>query len=227
MIELDPTKNSVQEKHPAVKVPIIAKLAGNLWCWVGVIALVMTWCITRAVNVELPRPMPVLGQLPEFSLTDQHNQSFGSKQLEGKVWVANFIFIRCPTVCPALTEKMGEIQHRTRGLGSRFHLVSFSVDPDYDTPERLKDYAANYRASPATWRFLTGPIGKVKATVIDALKISMGNEGPEGTFEGIFHGSHFVVLDRTGQIRAYIDSNDADAVDQVVKAVGLVANRGG
>ena len=67
----------------------------------------------------------------------------------------------------------------------------------------------------------------MKTTIVDGLKVAMGNEGPEGTFEGIFHGSHFVVIDQKGQIRSYIDSNDEDAVERVVKAAGLVANRGG
>ena len=87
--------------------------------------------------------------------------------------------------------------------------------------------ASELRASPATWRFLTGPLDTVKSTIVDSLKIAMGNEGPEGTFEGIFHGSHFVVVDRKGQIRSYIDSNDEDAVERAVKTAGLIANRGG
>ena len=206
---------------------LASRATGNPLFWTAMILMIMSWCIIRAVNVQLPEPMPVLGTLPGFQLIDQHGRSFGTKELEGKVWVANFIFTRCPTICPAFTEKMGEIQHRTRGLGSSFHLVSFSVDPDYDTPERLSDYAKQFRASPATWRFLTGPLDTVKSTIVDSLKISMGNEGPEGTFEGIFHGSHFVVVDRKGQIRSYIDSNDEDAVERAVKTAGLIANRGG
>ena len=205
----------------------VARLVGSPLFWAVLILGIMSLSIIRAVGVELPGPLPMLGKLPEFQLLDQHEQSFGTSELDGKVWVANFIFTRCPTICPAFSEKMGEIQHRTRGLGSNFHLVSFSVDPDYDTPERLMAYAKRFRASPATWRFLTGSMDTVKSTIVKGLKISMGNEGPEGTFEGIFHGSHFVVVDQKGQIRSYIDSNDDDAVDRVVKAAGLVANRGG
>jgi len=204
-----------------------SSLVGSPLFWSLLILGIMSLSLFRAVGVTLPEPMPVLGKLPTFQLLDQHNRSFGTEDLKGKVWVANFIFTRCATICPAFSEKMGEIQHRTRGLGSNFHLVSFSVDPDYDTPERLKEYAKRFRASPATWRFLTGSMDTVKSTIVDGLKISMGNDGPEGTFEGIFHGSHFVVVDQNGQIRTYIDSNDEDAVDRTVTAAGLVANRGG
>ncbi len=219
--------NSLQHSLGARLQAVASRLTGSPWFWVGLITLISGASLIRAVRVNLPEPMPMLGQIPEFSLIDQHERPFGSKELRGKVWIANFIFTRCPTVCPAFTEKMSEIQHRTRGLGNLFHLVSFSVDPDYDTPERLKVFATKFRASPATWRFVTGPLDQVKATVSDGLKVAMGNDGPEGTFEGIFHGSHMVVVDRQGQIRKFIDANDEDAVERAVKAAGLIANRGG
>lgn len=222
-----PNENVTRPNVGSMIQAVASRCVGNPWFWVILISLISGTSIIRAVRVNLPEPMPVLATIPEFSLIDQHDRSFGTKDLQGKVWIANFIFTRCPTVCPAFTEKMGEIQHRTRGLGSLFHLVSFSVDPDYDTPERLKAFATRFRASPATWRFLTGPLDEVKSTVSEGLKVAMGNDGPEGTFEGIFHGSHLVVVDRKGQIRSFIDANDENAVERAVKAAGLIANRGG
>lgn len=194
--------------------------------WVVAVALMMSVSIGRAMLIELPEPLPVLGTLPQFELTDQHGRRYGTNDLRGKAWVANFIFTRCPTVCPAFTAKMASIQHRARALGNAFHLVSFSVDPEHDTPQRLAEFAKGYRVNPRAWSFVTGPIDDVKKIVIEGLKVAMGNEDPQGNFEGIFHGSHFVLIDPLGQIRGYYDSSDVAAVDNVLNDVGWLLRRG-
>ena len=76
-----------------------------------------------------PLPLPKLGAVPAFELTDQAGAPFSSRALEGKVWVANFIFTRCPDICPTFTAKMGAIQAGTQALGDGLRLVSFTVDP--------------------------------------------------------------------------------------------------
>lgn len=197
---------------------------GAPWPWLLVIAAVVLFNIIRAVTASLPPPLPLLGEVPAFSLTDQHGRAYGSDDLRGRAWVANFIFTRCPTVCPAFTRKMGRIQHRSRGLGNALHLVSFSVDPEFDTPERLAAYAHEHRASDRAWSFLTGPLDDIKAVVIDGLKTSMGNGDPQGNFEGIFHGSHFVLVDPAMQIRGYYDANDADSVERLLIDAGWLLN---
>ena len=199
---------------------------GSAIPWVVTIVLVVSVSMGRAMMTELPEPLPVLGAVPDFELTDQHGRRFGSEELRGKAWVANFIFTRCPTVCPAFTSKMARIQHRSRALGNAFHLVSFSVDPEHDTPERLAQFAKGYRVNPRAWSFVTGPIDEVKSVVIDGLKVAMGNEDPSGNFEGIFHGSHFVLVDPLGKIRGYYDSSEATAIDNVLNDVGWLLRRG-
>jgi protein SCO1/2 len=180
-----------------------------------------------SLKTPVPPKLPVLASIPSFRLTDQSGRPFGTIELEGKAWVASFIFTRCATICPAITARMARIQDRTRNLGASFHLVSFSVDPEYDTPERLQAYARAHRASPRLWSFLTGPEAQVKEAVVEGLKVSMGREkGDDGRLEGIFHGSHFVLVDQRGRVRGYYDSEDADAVDRVVRDAGLLANRG-
>src|ERR671931_583227 len=123
------------------------------------------------------RELPVLGTLPAFTLTSEQGIPFGSDDLRGKVWVANFIFTRCPTVCPLLTRKMASLQPRAQQLGGAHHLVSFSVDPEYDSPEVLRSYAAKNGADGARWTFLTGAPEAVRATVVDGLRTSLGREG--------------------------------------------------
>jgi protein SCO1/2 len=206
----------------------IARIASSPVFWVMVIGAVFTWSIAWTVRTRLPPPLPVLAELPRFELTDQEGRTFGTRELEGRAWVASFVFTRCATVCPAVTAKMARIQGRTRQLAPAFHLVSFSVDPEFDTPERLAAYARAHRASPRLWSFLTGAEPVVKAAVVDGMKIAMERQGgPDGRFEGVLHGSALVLVDQRGRVRGYYDSNDDVAVDRLVRDAGLLVNRGG
>lgn len=201
-------------------------LVGRPLFWVVLVLGIASYPIARAVTTKLPPRLPVLGQLPDFQLVDQNGKPYGAADLRGRVWVANFIFTRCPTVCPTFTKKMFEIQKRSRNIEPAFHLVSFSVDPEHDTPEALARYARQHRASPRMWSFLTGTPDDVKRVVVDGLKVAMGREGPDSDFESIFHGTHFVLVDARGQIRGYYEMSDADAIDRVLRDANLLLNRG-
>lgn len=155
------------------------------------------------------------GVLPAFTLTNQRAEPFGTAQLEGKVWIANFIFTRCPTVCPLLTQKMAQVQERTASAGERVQLVSFSVDPDYDQPPVLQAYAQKHHADPARWTFLTGKPEALKKVIVDGLKQMMGREGPADDLNGIFHGTHFVLVDQHQHIRGYYRSEDPDVLERL------------
>lgn len=189
----------------------LVRVLGHPGFWALWVVLIFSASITRAVvdsRVE-PIQLPVYGSVPEFQLTDQHGQSWGSDRLHGRVWMASFLFTRCPTICPRLTQKIGEVQHRSRAAGDAFHLVSFSVDPEYDTPPVLLEYSRKYRASQGMWTFLTGAPGEVEKTVVEGMKISMGRSG---TFEeslvdpnSIFHGTKVALIDQHMQIRGYYD----------------------
>ena len=173
----------------------------------------------------------VLGVLPSFTLTDQRGQPFGSRELAGKIWVADFIFTSCQGVCPLLSERMAEVGKRARHLGPDFHLVSISVDPERDTPARLAEYAARYGANPIAWSFLTGPEQAIQATVVDGFKVGAGKERAPGAaadgggpgFWEIFHGEKLVLVDRQMRIRGYFDAT-AEGIDKLMEAVGRVAN---
>jgi protein SCO1/2 len=167
--------------------------------------------------VRPARAPEVLGALPLFRFTSEQGAPFGSPELAGQVWVANFIFTRCPTVCPVFSRKMAEVQTRSAGMGAGLHLVSFSVDPEYDTPERLAAYAQRYGAEAARWTFLTGDYQQLKDTVVGGFKMAMGKEAPaEDDLLSIFHGEHFVLVDARGRIRGYYLSSDADAVERLL-----------
>ncbi|OLD45158.1 MAG: photosynthetic protein synthase I [Chloroflexi bacterium 13_1_40CM_2_68_14] len=191
--------------------------------WALLVAFIAAWPIVWALRTPVPPRLKVLGTLPPFELTAQDGSPFGSKDLAGRVWVASFIFTRCDTVCAAITRQMARIQGRTRNLEPAFHLVSISVDPEFDDPPRLAAYARAHRASPRMWTFLTGPIDAVRETVVRGLRISMDPERPGGD---AFHGTHLVLVDGEGRIRGYYDPEDAGAVERVVRDAALLVNRG-
>ncbi|MCL6626819.1 MAG: SCO family protein [Alicyclobacillus shizuokensis] len=95
-------------------------------------------------------------QVPHFRDTDEQGQPFSLSDLRGKVWMADFMFTNCTSVCPLTTAHMAKLQRRLRQAGVDAQLVSFTVDPSHDTPQRLRTYAAKYRADLTNWHFLTG-----------------------------------------------------------------------
>jgi protein SCO1/2 len=186
------------------------------------IACILLLCLSVACD-NSAKPPPVLLPAPRFVLTDQAGQGFDSTaRLGGHVWVANFIFTRCPDVCPAFTAKMAMVQEKTASLKSPPRLVSFSVDPGHDTPAILAAYAAQHGARAERWSFLTGDTAAVKAAVEGGLKIVMGDLVEKNGLPNIAHGQHFVLVDPRGQIRGYYDMNDADAFARLFRDIEAV-----
>ena len=116
-------------------------------------------------SVSVVEKPPVLMLAPDFSLTDQSGQSYGSDQLLGRAYVVNFIFTRCQATCPVQTARLAELQEEWKKHPSwnDIRMVSITVDPEYDTPEVLKEYAVAARADVDHWKFLTGPKGTILA----------------------------------------------------------------
>jgi protein SCO1/2 len=205
----------------------IAALVGNPLFWLLFVLLGVGIPIVRTMRIALPKPLPVLSVVPDFRFIDQNGQPFGTAELRGKVWVANAIFTRCPSICTVSTKQMGEVQHRGRGLGEHFHLVSFSVDPEHDTPDKLLAYARTHRVSPRMWSFLTGRRNELTRTLNDGLKIYMGKQEAAGDdLMSIGHGSHFVLVDARMRIRGYYDLTEAGGLDALLRDAGLLASRG-
>jgi protein SCO1/2 len=191
---------------------------------VRTLALLLLTVLLAACGKSVSAP-PRLGDVPGFTLTDETGAPFDAgTRLRGHVWIANFIFTRCPDICPAFTAKMAMLQERTAGMPPEPpHLVSFSVDPGHDTPPVLAAYAQQHGARPERWSFLTGEFAAVRAAVEDSLKVHMEQTGNTAGVPNISHGSHFVLVDRDMHIRGYYDMNDADAVPRVLRDAALVA----
>jgi len=167
-----------------------------------------------------PKPLPVLGTVPPFELTSQAGLRWSSATLDGKPYVANFVFTRCPTICPTFTAKMASIQKKT---GDGLNLVSFSVDPEFDTPDKLAEYAKKYQAGPR-WTFLTGERAAVENIVIKGMMQTMVKG--DGSLMSIGHGSYFVLVDGKQQIRGFYRFNDDDSVEKVVRDANAISSGG-
>lgn len=212
------------ETAPAAPAPLPLTRRPGFWAVLAVLALGLAAMSLMALRGR-SEPLPQLGALPDFTFTRESGAPWGMSQLRGRPFVANFIFTRCPTICPAFTRRMARIQAETQAYGPRLQLVSFSVDPTYDTPERLAEYAQRHGANPERWSFLTGDYERLKDTVVSSFKIAMGRESmDEADVMGIFHGNHFVLVDAQGEIRGYYDSADDEAFARLLRDLPQVLN---
>src|SRR3954469_15178601 len=109
-------------------------LAVGFVLWLALLGTGLSVYLHTRAAIPAEPSLPVLYPVPSFTFTNENGEAFSSEQLRGKIWAANFIFTRCPSICPLFTKKMGEVQKGTASLGDRVHLVSFTVDPAYDTP---------------------------------------------------------------------------------------------
>jgi protein SCO1/2 len=204
-----------------------ARLVANPLFWAAALGLLFGWPLARSLRRQIGAAPAVLGNLPAFTLTDQASRPFGTRELDGKVWVADFIFTSCQEACPLLSQRMQEVARRTKHLGPDFHLVSISVDPDRDTPARLAEYATRYGANPVRWSFLTGPADAIQDAVTGGFKVGMGREEAKNadgtTFWQVFHGENIVLVDRQRRIRGYFPATP-EGLDKLIEAIGRVAN---
>lgn len=165
--------------------------------------------------VEKP---PVLMRAPDFSLTDQSGQSYGSDELLGRACVVNFIFTRCEATCPVQTARLAELQEvwKKQPAWNDIRMLSISVDPEYDTPEVLKEYAMAARADMDHWKFLTGPQDTILELTRQGFKLPV-EEDKNAKGAPITHSPGFVLIDPQGHIRGYYDSGNAAELKQLTQ----------
>jgi protein SCO1/2 len=163
--------------------------------------------------------LPILYDAPRFSLTDQDDKPFGSEQLTGQVWVAAFIFTNCPDACPMMTQKMAALQQSVPSKNVK--LVSFSVDPQRDTPAVLKQYAARFKADESRWHFLTGKSDDIFAA---AAGLNLAASPARGD-KPIDHAEQFLLIDAKGRVRGiYHSKHDEDLQRLKIDAAKLAGS---
>jgi protein SCO1/2 len=204
----------------------IGHLVSRWWFWALLIAFFFAYPIYRSLNRILPPELPIITTLPQFRLTSENNTPFGSVDLKGRVYMANFIFTRCPSVCPKMMEEMAQIQKRVRGTGQKVALVTFTVDPEHDTPEVLFDKAREtYKANPHMWSFLTSSDKEALFKLYrDGFLVNVADREPLKDLYDIAHSEKIVLVDQIGRVRGYYNY-DKDSVNQLMIDVGLLINR--
>lgn len=163
---------------------------------------------SQGVEVEIP--------IPEFTLTERHGQPVDSKELHGNVWVASFVFTRCTGPCPQVTGTMTRLQSELKlSEQPNLRFVTFTVDPERDTPDELKEYAKKFRADEQQWLFLTGTEAKMHDLLKNGFKVSAQRSPTPKPGEEFDHSSRLVVVDRSGNIRGFFDGIRRDKSTQV------------
>jgi protein SCO1/2 len=153
------------------------------------------------------KPLRVLGEVPEFQLLDQKGQKFERSALDGHVWVADFVYTTCQGPCPRMSSHMRALQKAT---DASVKLVSFTVDPENDTPPVLAAYARRFSADAARWSFLTGDKETLNSLDYNAFKL-----GALGV--AMDHSTRFVLVDKKGRIRGYYGIAEGNPVDKIAR----------
>jgi len=174
---------------------------------------ILIWLRQLEVNALRQRTVSSYGTVPEFTLINQDGRNFGSADLRGKIWIADFVYTTCPGPCPMISNRMSEIQEPLKNTD--VHLVSFSVDPEKDTPQVLQGYAEKLGAEAGRWDFLTGPKSTIYNLSHNGFKLAAieANEAPEGL---PVHSTRMILVDRHREIRGYYDAVEPDAITKLV-----------
>jgi len=213
----------IQQTHIR-KTTFVQKMVLNKYFWMIACTFLFVYPIAKSVNRMLPAELPIYGNVPSFRFTDENGKSFGTLELQGKVYIANFMFTSCKTACPVLLGKVQTIQHRIRGVIDRAAIISFTVDPEVDTSKVLFEKAREMKANPVVWKFLTASTEDTKALLVDGFKVPMGKKEIANNVMDVAHSNKVVLVDQDGKIRGYY-STDKDSINQLMIDTGLLINR--
>lgn len=180
-----------------------------VWGTLGVVILAVIWVsAVRQSKLASSPALPILGQVGDFSLTNQFGRPLSPKDLVGRVWLANIIFTRCPGPCLSMTRFMHALSRQLQDAAN-VGLLSLTTDPGFDTPEVLQAYWRKHTAATTNWVFLTGPAKEIATLAIKGLKLTSLGKGeserqsPDDLF---IHSTVTVLVDRQGRLRASFET---------------------
>ena len=177
------------------------------YSYVGVAFIILIfgiYAIPKIVANFKTHELVTIGKVPEFKYNNQDGELISNSFYENKVYIIEFFFTTCPTICPIMNENMVKIQNEFYG-NIDFGIASFSINPEYDTPEILKEYARNNGVTSKNWNFLTGDKASIYSFANKGLALYAGeNSEAEGGFE---HSGMFALIDKKGNIRSRFDEN--------------------
>jgi cytochrome oxidase Cu insertion factor (SCO1/SenC/PrrC family) len=170
------------------------------------------------------KELPVLFQLSDFSLKDHTGRAVSLADFRGKVWIANFIFTRCSGVCLVTNESMTVLDKELKDR-QEIQLVSFTMDPEYDNPEVLAEFAKARSTRSPRWFFLTGPKEEIHRLTRENFHLTV-KDSPNPQ-EPIIHSDLFALIDAKGQIRGYYSGVTPDKVEALSRDARKLLDRGG
>jgi protein SCO1/2 len=189
----------------------------TIWLGFGLLTglLGLAWLVSLAeLNRARHHTLPVIGQIADFTLTNQNGLVETLADLTNHVWVADIIFTRCAGPCPRMTAQMKSLQDLLP-QGSKAKLVTLTTDPDFDTPPVMKRYGERFNADFTRWTFLTGTKKEIAALAGGSLKLSAVPVKPEdqkNSADLFIHTTIFVVVDKHAQLRGIFETG-GDGVD--------------
>ena len=210
-------------------------MSRSFWMKIGIGLLILA-AVGGIYQVVAPllRPLPVYMALPEVTLTNQDETPFDLSQTRGKVVVLSLIYTHCPDICPVTTSKMRQIQERiqTQGWADQVQLVTFTVDPQRDTPKVLKGFATTFQADFSNWVFLSGTTAQtdvlIKTLGLYVQRVYYINNTPvpeaalsqpaPNTPYLVNHTDRIFLADRQGNVRA-IPPGSRTNVDDAMKLI--------
>lgn len=180
----------------------------NKYSYVGVSFIILLfgiYSIPKIVKHFQTADLHTFNKVPNFEFINQNQKNISNKDYEGKVYVVEFFFTTCPTICPIMNTKMVEIQNEFMG-NPNFGIASFSITPEIDTPQIMRNYAQRYGINHVNWHLLTGkPESEVYDLSNNGFKLYAGKgEDSHGGFE---HSGLFALVDKNGYIRSRYDEH--------------------
>lgn len=143
-------------------------------------------------------------KVPSFSFTDQNGTTITNEDYDGKVYIVEFFFTTCPTICPRMSSNLVEIQNTFTEFDN-FGVASFTINPEFDTPQVLKAYAEQYEMTNPNWHLMTGEQDAIYKLANEGFNLYTAKDGEiEGGFE---HSGNFALIDKNGFIRSRVDAN--------------------
>jgi protein SCO1 len=162
---------------------------------------------------------PLNWELPNFSATTEEGKNISLRDLKGQVWVADFIFTNCATVCPPMTANMTKLQGMLKEKGLDVDIVSFSVDPTVDKPKKLKEYVMKFNGDMTKWHLLTG----YSQVFIEeyAMKNFKTIVKKPDTDNQVIHGTSFFLIDQDGNVVKSYDGMDVP-YDDIIRDIKII-----
>ena len=203
----------------------------------GLIILIGGFVFSCANEVKQERVLPILGQrdveykvvngqekmdtlyhtIREFHYLNQDSVPIKSETMKGKIWISDFFFTHCPTICPPMTSQMKRLNNNLSDLSGEIQFMSFSIDPERDTPSRLREYIKAHEIGALNWHFFTGNEQETHQLGIESFLVHAGTDDTQPG--GFAHGDIFTLVDREGRVRGIYHGTEQEDVDKLEKDI--------